>query len=264
MSDNPNGITKENLLSIFPSGLTRSESVNALAAAVAKVLAERPAEIAKVLIYPAIDELPEDLLDILAYDFKVDWYDYNYSLEVKRRLIKTSFYVHRTLGTKAAVQAAVTAIWPNSRVEEWFEYGGEPYWFRVVLDPSEETTFNVTNDDLVWAINFYKSLRSHWDGTITYHCPITILIGCKCGWIVYAAPYCGMFPSRSTQGGHGTDGIIVETDGGIVAYATPATGTLRAGLVPDKAYQGSMLAEDTGGGISYNTRMCGSEPGSLI
>ena len=47
----------------------------ALATSIADVLAARPEEIRKIQIYTLIDELPEELLDILAYDFKVDWWD---------------------------------------------------------------------------------------------------------------------------------------------------------------------------------------------
>ena len=35
-------------------------------------------------IYTRIDELPEWLLDILARDFAVDWYDRSYTLEEKK------------------------------------------------------------------------------------------------------------------------------------------------------------------------------------
>ena len=74
MSD-AHGITKENLLFAFPVGLRENPSVAALGDVTAEALAKRPAEIGLLSLYARIDELPEDLLDILAYDFKVDWWE---------------------------------------------------------------------------------------------------------------------------------------------------------------------------------------------
>lgn len=103
----------------------------ALGQAIAKVMESRQDEIDSLRIYTRIDELPEWLLDILARDFAVDWYDRSYTLEEKRKTIKDSFYVHRHRGTKAAVERAISAIYPNPKVLEWFEYGGDPYHFKL-------------------------------------------------------------------------------------------------------------------------------------
>ena len=96
------GITAENLLKTFPQVLKENKSMLALATVIAEELAQRPSEIDRLMIYTRIDTLPEELLDILAYDFKVDWWDYDYTLEEKRRTLKDSWNVHRTLGTKGA------------------------------------------------------------------------------------------------------------------------------------------------------------------
>lgn len=145
----------------------------ALGQVVAEELSDRMSEIKKAAIYPRIDELDEALLDILAYDFKVDWYGYDYPLETKRALLKSSFYIHRHLGTKGAVEAAIQSVYPKSIVEEWFDYveGGNPYTFRIVLDASTPAV-PVNNTDLLRAVNLYKSLRSHLDGIMfrSTHC----------------------------------------------------------------------------------------------
>jgi len=101
------GITEANLLAQLPRVLAEDENTDALGAAAAEVLAAQQADIALASIYARIDELPEGLLDILAYDFKVDWYDYDASLDIKRATIKDCFFIHRTRGTKAAVARGV-------------------------------------------------------------------------------------------------------------------------------------------------------------
>ena len=128
MSNTP---TAEEFLRALPPVLRNNSRMIALGQVVAEELSDRMSEIEKAAIYPRIDELDETLLDILAYDFKVDWYGYDYPLETKRALLKSSFYIHRHLGTKGAVEAAIQSVYPKSIVEEWFDYveGRQPLYF---------------------------------------------------------------------------------------------------------------------------------------
>lgn len=173
MSDS-HGLTKENLLFTFPVSLRENPSVAALGNVTAEVLARRPEEIGRISIYPRIDELPEALLDILARDFKVDWWDADCSLEQKRRLLKSSWRVHKKLGTKAAVETAASAVYPYARVQEWFEYGGEPYRFRLDVDLPQDIWTPERHRRLMWQLQYYKSLRSHLDKVI-YRMPVIVL-----------------------------------------------------------------------------------------
>ena len=164
---NKHGITKENLVETLPLALRNDPSVVALAEALADVLVARLPEIDRLLIYPAIDTLDEPLLDILAYDYKVDWWDPEYTLEEKRRTLKDSWRVHKTLGTKAAVEMAVSAIYPNTQVVEWWEYGGEPYHFRLHINVSDDNIESDKQRRVLSRLDTYKNLRSHLD-TINY------------------------------------------------------------------------------------------------
>ena len=91
------GITPDNLLRTLPAVLQQDEGMLDLATAISDALAARPDEIEALKIYTRIDGLPEELLDILAVDFKVDWWDANYTLSEKRQLLKDSWAVHRRL-----------------------------------------------------------------------------------------------------------------------------------------------------------------------
>ena len=156
-------LTAENLLRALPEVLRNDESMAALAASVAQVLAQRPEEIRRLAIYPRIDEIPEELLDILAYDFKVDWWDADYTLEEKRRTLKDSWRVHRMLGTKAAVETAISAIYQNTQVSEWFEYNGEPYHFKLLIDATYENVDPAKHRRVLDRVEYYKNLRSVLD-----------------------------------------------------------------------------------------------------
>lgn len=82
-------------------------------------------------IYTAIDTVGEEVLDALAVNWKIDWYDTDYDIGQKRRIVKTALNIRRTMGTVAAVKAQADAIYPGSTLEEWFQYGGEPGYFRL-------------------------------------------------------------------------------------------------------------------------------------
>ena len=164
---NSHGLTRENLVATLPPALQKDPSAVALAEAMADLLARRPEEIEQLRIYPVIDRLDERLLDILAYDFKVDWWDADYSLEEKRRTLKDSWRVHKLLGTKAAVEMAISAIYPRTTVLEWWEYGGEPYHFRLDINITNDSIDSVKQRRVMERLEYYKSLRSHNDG-VTY------------------------------------------------------------------------------------------------
>jgi len=157
------GLSKEALLRAFPVGLRQDATLAALGDVTAQALAARPAEIANLSIYARIMELPEELLDLLAYDYKVDWWDVNYSLEEKRRTLKDSWRVHKHLGTRYAVGTALGNILPGAVIQEWFEYGGKPYCFRIDVPVSEEGISVERQRRVLSRIWFYKNLRSHLD-----------------------------------------------------------------------------------------------------
>lgn len=158
-----NGITAENLLRTLPEVLQQDDDMRALAQSIADQLVTCIADTDAPRIFPRIDDLSESLLDALAWDFKVDWWDYAYSLQEKRNTLRQSWYVHKHMGTPAAVMAALSAIYPNSKVEEWWAYGGEPYHFRLLI-PVDATTLDASKHTTVLSlVTFYKNLRSVLD-----------------------------------------------------------------------------------------------------
>lgn len=157
------GITPESLLAAFPPALAADENMYALAKAISTVLAERIAEIKTINLYAHIDSLPEELLDILAEDFKVDWWDGNYTLEEKRETLKGNWLVHRRLGTPYAVISAISAIYPDTKLSEWWEYNGKPYHFKLLIDATYEHVDAQKHARVLEKVNFYKNLRSSLD-----------------------------------------------------------------------------------------------------
>ena len=167
---NEYGLTAENILNGLPDILAQSPKMKYLAEAIVKALEKQALATDFAKIYINIDKLPEQLLDALAYDFKVDWYSYDAGIDTKRIQLKNNFQVHRHLGTKSAVINEVTAFFPGANVYEWFEYNGQPYHFKVEIPYSEVDTSTDPNLTIatiyrkIWERVLYsKSYRSVLD-----------------------------------------------------------------------------------------------------
>lgn len=162
-----NEITEVDFIRSLPPPLKDDGKMLVLAKVIAEELQNTIRMSKANVIYARINELPEKMLDILAYDLHVDWYDDRYTLEEKRRIIKESVKVHRYKGTKYAVETAVSGLYPDSLVSEWFEYGGEAYGFRVYINIGIGEVVTVRKqEDLAQKIECYKNLRSHLDAII--------------------------------------------------------------------------------------------------
>lgn len=88
-------------------------------------------------VFTGLDTVPETVLDAVAANWNITWYDTGYSIEQKRRVVKTAISVRKMIGTAEAVKLQLNAVWPGTQVREWFEYGGEPGRFRVETESQE-------------------------------------------------------------------------------------------------------------------------------
>lgn len=123
---------KDILLDDLPVVLAEDESTAALADSIAELLAGRGTEIDRLKIYHNIDVLPEKLLDILAHDFNIGWYDRDWNLDAKRETFRQSWKIRRHFGTKSAIDLALKACFGSGNSEEWFDYDGRPNHYRIV------------------------------------------------------------------------------------------------------------------------------------
>ena len=124
--------------------------------------------IAETLIMTRIDELPEYLVDLLAWQLHVDFYEpLGLDLDRKRALVKNSLIWHRYKGTKYVLEDMIRILFfDNFKIEEWFEYGGKPYFFRLI---SHDILTNPQQyNDLIRAIYQLKNERSWLEGLIFY------------------------------------------------------------------------------------------------
>ncbi|NFH90893.1 phage tail protein I [Clostridium botulinum] len=156
-------LSKINLLSLQTSYLQKDVFVQALCKALNPYFKKLSDSIRLVYIYGRIDELDEEAIDSLAWQFHVDFYDYTLSLDQKRELVKKSKMLHRIKGTPKAVEEAATTVFGKTKLQEWFEYGGKPYFFGLNVDITEVGCTPEELKKLDNLIKAYKNKRSWVD-----------------------------------------------------------------------------------------------------
>ncbi len=94
-------------------------------------------------VYSRIDDLDERLLDVLAAELRTPKYSEAYPIETKRSMVKGTLVYYATAGTTAALEMVCRDIFGSAEVVEWYEYGGEPGYFRIQTDNPNITDENV-------------------------------------------------------------------------------------------------------------------------
>jgi phage tail P2-like protein len=115
------------------------------------------------------DLAPVHILPWLAWALSVDDWSDNWSEQVRRNVIKASVEVHRKKGTIGALKKALQAFnYENVKVEEWFEYGADPYFFRVFFDVREPGFDVNVLPQVQKVIESTKNARSHLESLRAY------------------------------------------------------------------------------------------------
>lgn len=193
-----NSVYEIDFTRLLPNVLKQDEKIFTLGKVISEQLQKNIHLSKQAIIYAKIDELSENILDILAYDLHVDWYKYDYPVDVKKDIIKNSVRVHKRLGTKYAVEKALGDLLPNCVVQEWFEYGGLPSYFRILVD-TQKAKIKATSREIIDIVKFYKRLSAHIDEIVYYCKDDTILIHEETKAYHFVPAYsgtvlCGMLP----------------------------------------------------------------------
>lgn len=152
--------TSYNIADNLPESINRT-NINQLAQLIDKKIHETENLLNLINIYPNIDNLPSELIDQLAIQLHVDFYNTTLDLASRRALVKNSIRWHMKKGTKAAVVEVLEAAFNVSTLQEWFEYDGKPYHFRVVVNGTYDD--RMTKKAVKKAIETVKNVRSWLD-----------------------------------------------------------------------------------------------------
>lgn len=199
-------LTDARLTDALPKTLAEQPWVQALAEASRKMRRRVMAYADRTRLFCDIDEASEEALDALAVELQTPLYKNDYPLTVKRQIVKNSMLYYVRSGTRGAVEELLADIYQGAEVEEWFEYGGEPNYFRVAIDISRTTVpvAEMTPAELESWLYSVKRASSALE-SLSYMIRHAITIGCKVEAFLQSPPECGTlecgtYPEASTLG----------------------------------------------------------------
>ena len=115
-----------------------------------------------LLVY-LIDSVDESALVHLADQFHImgneGWLQTKTEAD-KREIIKKAIELHRYKGTKYALVKVLSSLNINGNVNEWFEYGGAPYHFKIGIFLQNYAYNEKVFESLKKMIEEYKNVRS--------------------------------------------------------------------------------------------------------
>jgi len=160
-------VSELDFLRLLPAFMRDDEAAIALSKSMDRLIGIPGRRLKTIRVWDGIDHLTEEECDELAWELSIDWYDSTYPPEVKTSLIKNYIYAKRKNGTKAALLSVLRSIFKDAQIEEWFEYGGPPYAFRLEVQIPENGVTAAQQRRTLENIKYYKNMRS-WLETLNY------------------------------------------------------------------------------------------------
>ncbi len=120
-------------LDLLQSPLKDDVDVIAISYAIKKATAKLILYSSRILMYAAIESQPEEILDYMAVEMNLAFYEQTFAIELKRNLIKSALLWYMSAGTRGAVENMITTIFGEGTITEWYEHEtqGEPGTFDI-------------------------------------------------------------------------------------------------------------------------------------
>ena len=85
-------------------------------------------------VWGELDKLDPKYYDMAAAILRAPYYRSDYDDGQKLRLIKSALATYRYAGSVRAIKELLTNIYSEAEFVPWYDYGGEPYHFKVRTD----------------------------------------------------------------------------------------------------------------------------------
>lgn len=148
------------LLSLLPENLSQPETW-ALSAAIKEGLHRLRFYSRAAPLYSAIEELPDEALNLLAIELRTQNYEQNARREIRERMVKHTVSWYLRGGTGVVLKEYLGTLFQGGMLQEWYTYGGLPYYFRAIVDLALDDVIEVGyGKKIIDKINTYKNVRS--------------------------------------------------------------------------------------------------------
>ena len=146
---------------LIPDSITSEETIifNELFARFGEI------DLIPMLVY-LVDYVDASALPHLAWQFHVtdnEGWKLAITEAEKRRLIKNAIPAHKIKGKVKGVKFVLETLGFLVELQEWFEYGGDPYHFKIGLSLVDREYDSETFNNLINLIDEYKNVRSVLD-----------------------------------------------------------------------------------------------------
>lgn len=157
---------KINVIDLLPESLKGNQDVIDICSIINDFFDEINSIKNDISIYARLDDdtMNEASVDALARTFHLlanESYRFAGTVEQKRELVRNAIILHRTKGTKYAVERVCNILdMKEAKLTEWFEDDGEPYTFKInanAFDGLDEETIRL----LYAMVDEFKNVRSH-------------------------------------------------------------------------------------------------------
>jgi P2-related tail formation protein len=140
------------LIDLCTPSISYDRQVQAACAAFDVQMFEIEDDTGQIIMIPDIMNIDDsNLVDILAWQFHVDFYESSRPLDFRKQLVQMSIIWHKTKGTVALVENVLDTYWPGgATLSEWFEYMDPlPPNYPTDNPDAEVGTFDASNVDVV-------------------------------------------------------------------------------------------------------------------
>lgn len=147
--------------------ILRTPENEAISYAISEGLKKLLDDAKRISLYGEISQVPDEVLDAMAAESRTQYYDPGASRKIREDMVRQTFGWYMHGGTSSIISEYLATLYGGGEVEEWYDYGGEPYFFKAIVIVAEETVLPVgSSEEIIRRINGYKNVRSWLEALI--------------------------------------------------------------------------------------------------
>lgn len=123
-------------------------------------LYEAAVEVPMLHLMANLEKQSDDVLDHLAWQFHVDFYDAKFERQKKIAVIRNAYQSHKYKGTPYALDLVFDSLGLDGHITEWFEDDENPYTFKANINVFDVGINEDTYRMFERLIRHYKNVRS--------------------------------------------------------------------------------------------------------
>lgn len=156
------GFREGEIKNILPINLITPE-VQALSYSIGNAMKDMVKFSASAHLYSDLENVPEEALDLIAMELNTQYYVQMLPRDTKESLIRQTLQWYMHGGTPSVLEQFLSTILDGGRIDEWYQYGGEPYFFRAYVYAGEHQMELGYGTEVKRQIEKYKNVRSWID-----------------------------------------------------------------------------------------------------